>query len=171
MAKHEKRLSDLKTEIQSGDEERILTAIGNLRRDQPFRGAVELLADAHSANTDINIRAVIEKFFNDLKDPSLAPDIIRLIDRFAPGETRTALIASCWQSGTDYSPYLDYFVKWSLTADYVTVLECYTVIEQWAPSLTPSGKNNCSEILEQETKNFSGDTGLLLNEIRSLLQV
>jgi hypothetical protein len=169
MVKNEKRISDLKSELRGEEEDKILSAIENLRREKPFRGAIELLAETHYASSNPRVRDAIEKFLNDLKEPSLAPDIINLIDRFEPGETRTALIASCWQSGTDYSPFIEYFVKWSMSGDYGTILECLTVIEQWAPSLSDSDKRVFTEILGPE-KDPVSEADPLLNEIRLLLR-
>jgi predicted DNA-binding protein len=168
MLKNDKRVSDLKAELTGKDEDKILSAIENLRGEKPFRGAIELLAEIHSAGGNHLVREAIEKFMNDLKEPSLAPDIINLIDRIEPGETRTAFIASCWQSGTDYSPFIEYFVKWSMSGDYGTILECLTVIEQWAPSLPASDKKRFAEILGPE-KNRDNQSDQLLNEIRLLL--
>jgi hypothetical protein len=169
MVRNEKRISDLKAELTGEDESRILSAIENLRREKPFRGAIEVLAETHTTSTNPLIRDAIEKFLNDLKEPSLASDMVTLIDRFLPGETRTALIASCWQSGTDYSPFLEYFVKWSMSGDYGATLECLTVIEQWAPSVSGTDRRAFTDILGPE-KNPVEEADSLLNEIRALLK-
>lgn len=169
MVKNEKRISDLKAELTVEDEDKILSTIESLRKEKPFRGAIEVLAEIHSTSSNPLIRDAVEKFLNDLKEPSLAPDIINLIDRLAPGETRTALIASCWQSGTDYTPFLEYFVKWSVSGDYGTILECLTVIEQWAPSVSSTNRRVFTEILGPVTDPVK-EADPLLNEIRLLLK-
>jgi hypothetical protein len=40
------------------------------------------------------------------------------------------LISSCWQSGLDYSEYLDDLVDIFLASDFPVALECLTVIEE-----------------------------------------
>ena len=67
---------------------------------------------------------------NDLKDQSVTREIITEIRKPFRQATISMLVASCWQSGLNYSEYSGDLVDIFLRSDYLTALECLTVIEE-----------------------------------------
>ena len=75
-------------------------------------------------------RRELSLFLSDIKDPAAIPQIIEALndDRYRP--VWSIIAAACWQSGLDYSNYLDTFIRLLLEEDYLTSLEAFSVIEQ-----------------------------------------
>ena len=50
------------------------------------------------------------------------------------------LVSSCWQSGLNYSEYSTDLAEVFLKGDYVTAIECLTVIEESVNELSKAEK-------------------------------
>jgi hypothetical protein len=89
-----------------------------------------------------------------------------------PGLTtaRAGILSAVWQSGMDYSKYMDLFIQLFLQGDYLVALESFTVIEQSIEHLS-------DRELDEERKNLldgldgvSEDKKPLARELVNLLQ-
>jgi hypothetical protein len=149
---------------------RISKAIKSLREESPFKGAVELLTSYYDSRSEISIKRLIAEFFNDLKDPSLCEEVITEIKRDIRPETMRMLVTSCWQSGLDYTGYFQDFTKLFLSGDYMTALECFTVLECSAANLTKSEKETIIKTIKENTRSISGDKKKLAIELISILE-
>jgi hypothetical protein len=58
------------------------------------------------------------------------------------------LISSCWQSGLDYSEYTSDLVEIFLRGDYVTALECLTVLEESVHDMSMSERQEIVNLIE-----------------------
>ncbi len=67
------------------------------------------------------------------------------------------LVSSCWQSGLDYSDFAGDFADIFITGDYMTALECFTVLEESAVNIEVSKKSALSEKLKSSIHTFSRD--------------
>ena len=67
---------------------------------------------------------------NDLKDQTACEEVIKEIRKQWKADTISMLVSSCWQSGLNYSDYSLDLAKVFLKGDYVTAIECLTVIEE-----------------------------------------
>ena len=59
------------------------------------------------------------------------------------------LVSSCWQSGLNYSDYSLDLAKSFLKGDYVTAIECLTVIEESVHELSREKKDEIIKSLEE----------------------
>lgn len=76
MKKSEKRYRELEGILKKGRVSLISEAIRSLREEEPFEGAIELLAEHYNVTDDkMNIIA-IEEFFNDIKYLSARSEIM-----------------------------------------------------------------------------------------------
>ena len=64
-------------------------------------------------------------------------------------ETIRMLVSSCWQSGLDYSEYSGDLTEVFLQRDFVTAVECFTVIEGSAPELDSIEKKKILKMLKE----------------------
>ena len=64
-------------------------------------------------------------------------------------DTISMLVSSCWQSGLDYSAYSLDLAKVFLKGDYVTAIECLTVIEESVPEMSKERKDEIMKILRK----------------------
>lgn len=169
MIKSEKKLAELSKLLNEDNKLFISRAITSLRDEEPFEGAIELLASLYEHTDDDSIKKMVELFMNDLKDPSLRPEVMKAIRNYSGGKTATMLVSSCWQSGQDYSDYSEDFVKIFLSTDYATAIECLTVISESAFQLSGEKKNMLIEILDNSPVQHS-DKSMLAVELRSVLR-
>ena len=80
------------------------------------------------------------------------------------------LVASCWQSGLDYSEYSGDLAEVFLRSDYVTALECLTVIEESAHELSPAKRKEIIKIIEEYPVHPSNEKKGLTHELISILK-
>jgi hypothetical protein len=64
-------------------------------------------------------------------------------------DTISMLVSSCWQSGLNYSDYSFDLAKVFLTGDYVTAIECLTVIEESVHELSKVRKDEIIKCLRK----------------------
>jgi hypothetical protein len=149
MVKSEKKLKNLEDLLKKNDPALINRAIEMLREEEPFEGAIALLASCYNENETPLIRRAIENFMNDVKDKSLRPELIEEIKKDLKPETKTMLISSCWQSGMDYSGFSYDLAGVFLNSDYGVAVECFTVIEESVPMMDTESKNRIVELIKQ----------------------
>jgi hypothetical protein len=149
MIKSEKKLKEL-SQILDKDSNIVITkAIDLLRQETPFEGAIGLLTALYDKTTDYSIRKTISDFMNDLKDQTACDEVIIEIRKDWNPDTISMLVSSCWQSGLNYAGYSADLAKVFLNGDYVTAVECLTVIEESVHELTRSEKNELIKILTE----------------------
>jgi hypothetical protein len=105
MTESEKQIMDLQKKLNSENEKVISDAIISLRNEDPFRGAISLLADLFNRTGSNIIKDLIANFLNDIKEPEARVEVVEEIPKNYKPETTAMLVSSCWQSGLDYSGY------------------------------------------------------------------
>jgi hypothetical protein len=80
------------------------------------------------------------------------------------------LISSCWQSGLDYSGYSSDFANLFLASDYMTAIECFTVLESSVINMTKSEKNKIINMIRTGTPSVVGEKTVLALELISVLE-
>ena len=148
MLKSEKKVKGLSLLLSEENSSLISEAIGLLRDEEPFEGAISLLASYYDKSEDTLIRKAIEGFMNDLKDQSVCSEIIAEIRKPFKQATISMLVSSCWQSGLDYSEYSADMAEIFLRSDYVTALECLTVIEESVHELSLAKRKEIINIID-----------------------
>jgi hypothetical protein len=139
--KSEKRYNELRSWLSADDPHKLAEAVKMLRETEPFEGALGLLAQLYDRAEDRQLRKVIENFFNDMKEADLRKELIDEALKPRSQETISMLVASCWQSGLDYSEYAEDFVKIFLTGSYETAIEAMTVLEEFSQVISRQEKD------------------------------
>jgi predicted DNA-binding protein len=169
MIKSEKKLKDLDSILHKDNNILISEAIISLRDEQPFEGAIGLLTSYYDETEDISIKRIIEEFMNDLKDQSVCEEVINEIRKEWKSDTTSMLISSCWQSGLDYSEYSLDMAKVFLKGDYVTAIECLTVIEESAGELSKVKKDEIAKLIQESRVSAAKEKRELIFELLSIL--
>jgi hypothetical protein len=169
MIKSEKKLGDLSSIINKGNNKSITDAIELLRDEKPFEGAIELLTSLYNQTEELSVRKAIEGFMNDIKDQTACKEVINEIRKDLKPATISMLVASCWQSGLDYSEYSADFARTFLKSDYVGAVECLTVIEETAGELTSEKKEEIRKIIEENPLSPRNEIVVLITELISIL--
>ena len=92
MIKSEKKLKELVTILRNDNNILILEAIGLLREEQPFEGAIGILTSFYNNSDDRSVKKAIEGFMNDLKDQSASSEIINEIRKQWKAATTSMLV-------------------------------------------------------------------------------
>jgi hypothetical protein len=168
--KSEKRYRELEGILKKGRVSLISEAIRSLREEEPFEGAIELLAEHYNVTDDkMNIIA-IEEFFNDIKYLSARSEIMAEIRKPSyKQKTISMLVSSCWQSGLDYSEYVQDIVRVFLEGDYTTAIECMTLIEESLRYNTREDKDKAIHLVERSPEAFTHEKDPLSRELISIL--
>jgi hypothetical protein len=149
MLKSDKKIK-LLNEILNKDNNIVITeAIELLRQEKPFAGAIGLLTAYYDKTDDFSIRKTIMGFINDLKDQSVCQEVIEEIRKQWKPDTISMLVSSCWQSGLNYSDFSLDLAKVFLEGDYITAIECLTVIEESIQNLNKATRDKILKMLEE----------------------
>ena len=156
--------------LSNGNFVKINEAIKKLRDSSPFSGAIGLLSSHYESTGNQQIKELIAGFLNDLKDQSLCGEVVDEIKKEFTWPTRSMLIASCWQSGLNYSGYMGDFAEMFISGDYATALECFTVIESSSGHLSRADKNSLIRLLKDNASKVSGEKTALAMELLYFLE-
>lgn len=166
----EKKLKELSALFSTKNGIQISNAIRSLREELPFEGAIALLASHYDESNDKQVLSTIEDFFNDIKDLEARSAVIEEIRKPRKPATTSMLVASCWQSGLDYSDYLKDIANVFLTGDYPTSIECMTVISESAPTCTREARDEILKMIEESKAAMTHEKFSLTLELKTILK-
>jgi len=169
MIRSDKKLNELAQILTSSNPDIVLNAITKMRNEDPFAGAIGLLTETYDRSDNQIIKNNIRDFMNDIKESSAREEIIYEINRNHTKATIAMLVASCWQSGLDYSLYIADFARAFNNGDYATAIECYTVIEESYQYLTRKNRDEIITILEENKTGNPPDKLALMNDLVTIL--
>lgn len=170
MIKSEKKVKGL-IEILNLDNNIVITeAIELLRQEKPFEEAIGLLTAYYDKTNDMPVRKSIAGFMNDLKDQSACIEVIKEIRKDWKPDTISMLISSCWQSGLNYADFSVDLAKVFLKGDYVTAIECLTVIEESVQELSKEKRNEVIKLIEENPFPRTDEKSTLTLELISILE-
>lgn len=161
----DKRYNDFLELLNGKDEATLVESIKNLREEEPFKGAVGLLVTQYDNSNSPLVKKAIEDLFNDMKDSSVQEEIIFELKKRWRSETSSMLISSCWQSRLDYTKYLKEFAEIFASSDYVTAIECMTVISEFCGKADASTKEELVRIINNSSNAFSHEMKPLSEEL------
>jgi hypothetical protein len=168
--KSDKKLKELAIVLGKKNSLQIVQAIKSLREDEPFEGAIGLLAETFDASDDKSVLRAISDFFNDIKDLSARSEIVAEIRKSWNGDTISMLVSSCWQSGLDYSGFIEDMIKIFIEGDYVTTIESMTVIEGSAANISRESRDDLIKTIKDSPKAWVNEKKTLTLELISILE-
>jgi hypothetical protein len=170
MIKSQKRIKELELLLNNSNKIIVSQTIESLRNEEPFEGVIGLLTSLFDKSDDWSIKKAIENFMNDLKDKSVKPELIAIIQKKWKDDTMCMLVSACWQSGMDFSEYTDNFFEIFLKADYATAIECITVISESIEKISREKKVKLIGILKESPILNVDDRSALIPELISILE-
>jgi hypothetical protein len=145
-------------------------AIKKLRNEPPFKGAIGLLISFYDETDSNSVKKLITEFLNDLKEHALREEVMAAVKTKIKPDTLCMLVSSCWQSGLNYADYTLDFAEIFVAGDYMTAVECFTVIESSAVNITRSKKDEVIRIINEGMNEISSDKQNLAIELISILR-
>jgi hypothetical protein len=141
-----------------------------LRSRKAIPGAILLLLDIFEQTQNEDVKKEIENFLNDLNHQDSTEEVLSAIDAAGKEHTKRVFISSCWQSGLDYSSYIHRFIEYSIRLDYLSTIECYSVIEEWSGSASSENTRVWIKMINESLVDQSDEKKALLKAIISVLQ-
>jgi hypothetical protein len=170
MLRSEKRLTELGKALSSGSRYEIRERIGLLRNEEPFEGALKMLALFYDSTDDEGIKQMISGFFNDMKDRSGCSEVIESILSVSNPASKAMLASSCWQSGLDYSEHAVALAEIFMLGDYMTSLECFTVLDTCSGMIANDDKTLIISTIERDIKTFDEPKQRLASELITIMR-
>ena len=170
MFKSEKKLAELNKILTNGKYNEINDRISILRSEEPFEGAVSLLADFFDKTPDEDLKILVTEFFNDMKQRSCRTEVIESIAAVSKPASKAMLVASCWQSGLDYSDHAVALAEIFMLGDYLTSLECFTVLETCSGLISSADKSGITGRLESEIDTYDSAKQQLARELIAVMR-
>jgi hypothetical protein len=170
MLKSEKKLAELNKILTNGKYNEINDRISILRSEEPFAGAVSLLADFYDKTKDEGLKLLVLEFFNDMKERSCRAEVIESIAAVSNPASKAMLVSSCWQSGLDYSDHAVALAGIFILSDYITSLECFTVLETCSGLISSTDKSVIITRLKDEIDTYDTVKQQLARELIAILR-
>ena len=170
MIKSDKKLKELALILGKKNPLQIIQAVRSLRKEEPFEGAIGLLAETFDWSDDKNVLKAIGDFLNDIKDLTARPEIITEIRKPWNQDTISMLVSSCWQSGLDYSDYMEDIIKIFIEGDFDTAIECMTVIEGSVAESSRERRDDLIKTIQDASVVWKDEKKSLTLELLSILE-
>lgn len=170
MTSSENKRKELEHILNKENFVKIAGAIKMLRNESPFGGAIGLLVAYYNESDNNSIKGLIKDFLNNLKYQASCIEVVAEIKKDIKPDTLRMLISSCWQSGLDYAGYSSDFADLFLTADYMTTIECFTVLESSVQKMTRTKRNEIIELIRKGSLSGKDEKTALALELISVLE-
>lgn len=114
--------------LAESSDEQIIGLLTELRESgEDFM--VPLLAELLFEPNSEKLKEAVSKLLVDLKNKKNAEVLAEVIRKHTESPELHRLLAICWQSRLDFSPYIDLFVSLFIQSDFQTSFEAFSVIE------------------------------------------
>lgn len=122
-----------------------------------------------STTNDEQVKSQILELLIDLKDQTVAEDLILTIedDRFTA--LKPLLISIFWQSNLNGSEYINTFIREAIKGDYMTGVEVMTVIDSFEDTFQESELEELKFDLEDAINDSDEEKAKLLMGLRASL--
>jgi len=115
--------------LQSSDDKLVLKTLHKLRSAGNLTYIPELLKLLSQCKNELIEKELI-RFLADIKEPGVIPLFVDGLKKPGLKKARADMLSAIWQSGLDYSSYMNEFIHLFIEGDYLVALESFTIIEQ-----------------------------------------
>lgn len=130
-----------------------------------------LIFDLWATTTSEEIKSYISSMVATLKNKESARYMAEEVQRERLGDYQQDLISACWQSGLDFSQYMNVFAAQFIKGNYQIALESFTVIEESLHNATKVQIESCKEVLIAGVSNIFPEKKPLYTELIKLLNL
>lgn len=168
-AKKKKPDQAILKDLWSADDKLVLQTIRKLRTTGNLTYIPDLLRLLGQAPNEL-VEKELVRFLADIKEPGVIPLVVAGLQKPEGKPALAPILSAIWQSGLDYSKYMDLFIQLFLDGDYLVALESFTIIEQSIEHLGDQEMANNRNRLLAGLDRVSKDKKPLARELVNLLQ-
>jgi hypothetical protein len=162
-------IRETEIKLKSENYKVVLAELQKLRKSGSVLILPNILNLLGASNEEEIIKEVIN-FLAEIKDQKSVPVIADYISQHTNGVNLNKLIATCWQTGLDYSNHLNIFAECFIIGNYEQALESFTVIEEMIWRSTVLKIASCLEILVNHQSEIIEEKKPLYNELVKILK-
>ncbi len=163
------RINNIIKDLRSNDTQKILVALNQLRKHGK-KEAILPLIETYVSSSDETIKNEVLSVLYDLKDQSVAEEVILAIESDQFSADKNVLIAIFWQSSLDGSQYISTFVKEAIKGDYLTCIEVLSVLENFDAAFDESEIEDLKYDLDEAIEFEEEEKAKILLVIKSTLE-
>ncbi|UKN03556.1 HEAT repeat domain-containing protein [Paracrocinitomix mangrovi] len=123
-----KKVKELLSLLASKDEQKQLQAIKSLKVHGD-ETVIEPLVQVLAASSFDSVKYEITELLNTIKSSKVPAQVAKCLENPDYKDVRQILLASIWNSGLDYRPYLGIIATATVEGDFMDAMECITIIE------------------------------------------
>jgi hypothetical protein len=157
-------------DLWSEDEKAVIKTIRKLRSTGNNHYIPDLLRLLNNSGKEV-VEKELVIFLADIKSPEAKKFLIKGLKDPELTRARGNIAAVCWQSGMDFRQDLDLFVSLFLDGDYMTALECFTIIEESVMDMGTEDIAKVRELVIGVLDNVSEEKKSLTAELLKVLEV
>ena len=176
MAKKEsqqkKKIKNILLDLSAKDETKQLTAVKSLKIHGD-ESVVEPLVQTWIATGSEALKLEIEDLLNTIKSTKVPETLATTLSKEEYSPARQMLLASIWNSGLDYRPYMGTIASATVEGDFMCAMECITILENIEGQLEEEQIMDALIIFKNylvEHKNAQDSKAELIKEMVILLQ-
>jgi hypothetical protein len=118
----------LKNQLFSANTDEVIATVNTLK-EKGNKEYLPLLFELLRLQPEAEIQKEILQLLGSIKDKETIPVFIEAIEDEKFSSIKKTLLNSCWQSGLDFSKYLNTFVDVVINEEWEVAFEAFTVIE------------------------------------------
>jgi hypothetical protein len=126
--KTNKKLTQLLSELHSENPAKVTSALDSLQV-YGNKTLIKPLFEFVSVSKNTQSKNEVIEFLSSLKDSPSKLEVMKILNDANFKSIQNQVLSTIWNSPLDYSEFLSDFVKIAVENDYLTSLECLTVIE------------------------------------------
>ena len=165
-----KKDPQLLKDLRSPDDVLVLKTLHKLRSAGHLAYIPDLLKLLSQTKSELIEKELII-FLADIKEKSVVPIIVAGLTQPGIKVAHAGILSAIWQSGLDYSRYLDLFIQLFIEGDYLVALESFSVIEQSLVHLNVQKIEEDRKILLEGLEQITENKKPLARELLNLMQI
>ena len=151
-------------QLSSKKTEEVLFTINKLR-NTGNKSLIPYLIELLASHTDDKVKESVTNLLYDVKYQTAAKEIIKAVRSDKYAHIREELLAVCWQSGLDFSSYIETLTNCFVKGSFKEAFEAFTAIESIEKKLDAELAENSITALKNEINSIDESKKELLIEL------
>ena len=154
--------------LQSDNDQTVIETVEKIR-EKGSAALIPFLIDLLISTKSGEIQQAVERLFSELREQACVAPIMEALQSKSTEGYKHILVSVFWQSALDGSEYFENFVKLAIEEDYLTCIECLSVLENIDFEINEDQLVNAIADINSELHKTTDKTPLLV-DLATMLQ-
>lgn len=155
--------------LQSGNLQIILKTIEDAK-ETGDSSIVPSLIDLMIFSEHEEVRKNSKKILSEIKDKSAVDEIMNAVDDTKYADYRNQVVALCWESNLNFTPYISTFTKIVIDGDFMEAFEAMTVIENMTGVISKETADDLTNLINSAKREISDEKLNFANSILDIIE-